>query len=120
MDLSAVFAAVLAAAATTQYLDWSSTVKLIAKKGLAGESNPIIKFMFGKSKYLALAYKMAPLPALVYAGWFHKGGDVQNFLVQYVNAPAGQLDHWALAWIGCGLFSMGVGLVGYLHNRNVK
>ncbi len=117
MNLSIVFAAALAAAGVTQYLDWSSTVKLIAKKGVASEANPIMRFFFSKSKYAALAYKMWPIGLLIYAGWFHAGGDVQHFMTQYVNAPAGNLDHWALAWIGCALVSMAVGLYGYLHNK---
>jgi Domain of unknown function (DUF5658) len=115
MNLSIPFALTLAAASVTNYLDWSTTVKLIAKNGISGESNPIMRFLMGKSKYLGLFWKAWPIALLVYAGWFFKGGDVQNFLVKYSNASG--TDHWALVWIGIALFSTGVGLYGYLNNK---
>jgi hypothetical protein len=119
MDLTIPFLLSVAAAVATNYLDWHNTVKLIAASGLAGEKNPVMRFFFGISKWVALAYKMWPYPTLVYYGCF-RWRDVQNYGVQYGNAPLGQTDHWAIAFILTALFGAGAGLFGYLKSRGKK
>ena len=118
MDLTIPFLAVSAAAIYANFLDWDSTVALIAKHGIAGESNPIMRFVMGKSKWLGLAYKAIAPACFLTGGFAVGGGDVQNFLVKYGDANG--TDHWAIAWFACALVYGGVGLYGYLHNKNQK
>lgn len=118
MNLLPLFAAVTAAGLVANYLDWKSTVDLITKHGLAGEANPIMRFFLGKSKWLGLAYKAVPPAILIYSGCFFKGGDIQNYGIQYTNADG--VDRWAIVWILSMAAYAGVGLYGYLHNRNQK
>jgi len=117
MNLTIPFLAAIGAAVATNFLDWNQTVALIKAKGLAGETNPIMRFLMGKSKWLGLAYKMWPYPTLVYFGMY-RWRDIQNYLVQYGNAPAGQVDRYqALSFVFTALFGAGVGLYGYLKGR---
>jgi hypothetical protein len=113
--ITGLFLAATAVAYGTQILDWVNTEKNIAKSGLSGEKNPIIKFLFEKSKYLALAYKVAPPTALVLAALHY--GDLKYWGVQYVNAPAGQVDKWAIGWILGQLGIAAIGLYGYLSSK---
>jgi hypothetical protein len=113
--ITGLFIAATAAAYGTNFLDWYNTEKDIAKSGLAGEKNPIMKFMFGKSKYLALAYKMLWPSATIAAALLF--GDLKWWNVQYVNAPAGQVDKWAIGWILTQVGVAAIGLYGYLSSK---
>jgi hypothetical protein len=101
-----------------QLLDWNNTRLDIKALGLANEKNPIIRFMFARSPWLALAYKLAPIVALVIAALHF--GDLKYWGVQYVNAPVGQVDRWAIGWI-LGQFGIAAfGLFGFLTSKKGK
>ena len=114
MNLSIPFFAAVAAAVATNFLDWKQTASLIKAKGTAGERNPLMRALMGKSKWLGLAYKMWPYPILVYFADFHFR-DITNYRAPYVNAPG--TDNWAIADILTALACAGLGLYGYLKSR---
>jgi hypothetical protein len=103
--LGFVFSAALAAAGVMSFLDWYRTEKLIAKNGVAGEKNPIMRFFFSKSKWAALAYKAWPMALLGFC-WLH----YQNG--EYTNEHA-----WAIVWILAALGSAGLDLYGFLKSK---
>lgn len=115
MNLTLVFLAAVAAGIGTQFLDWANTAKEIAKSGLAGEKNPVMRFFFSKSKWAALAYKLGWTPFLIYAGLFHAGGDVQNYGAVYADGSGH--DYWAITWIIAAIGVAGEGLYGWLKSK---
>jgi len=114
MNLSALFFSLVGVAVALNFLDWYKTVGLIKQFGLKSEKNFVMRFFFGKSKWLALVYKMWVYPLLVYAGYFHAGGDVQNVGVSYVDGPG--KDYWGIGWILAAILAAGVGAYGYFKS----
>jgi len=108
-----LFVAATAAAYAAQTLDWYNTKQDIAKTGLAGETNPIIRFFYGKSQWLALLWKTWPQTLILAAALhFH---DIVDYGVKYVNASG--VDKWAIGWILAQVAIAGIGLYGYLSSK---
>jgi len=94
-----------------QFLDWYNTEKGIAIAGIASEKNPFMRLLFGKSKWLAFAFKMGLPTAGVIAALYY--GDLANWGVQYSNMSAGHVDHWALGWVALQAIVGGWGVIAY-------
>ena len=114
MIMQLLFISATAAAELMQFLDWRNTELGIAKFGLASEKNPIMRKLFGVSKCLALAYKLAPAAVIFGAAEFYFK-DIQYFGMPYTNAPG--IDTWAIAWILTQVAVAGAGLYGYIVSK---
>lgn len=117
--ITGLFIAATAFAYGGQFLDWYNTEKGIAAHGIASEKNPIMRFIFGKSKWLAFAFKMGLPTAVIIAALGY--GDIKYWNVQYLNAPAGHVDKWAIGWIIAQLLVGGFGAIAYaVSSKEVK
>lgn len=110
-----IYLALVGLGAATQYLDWSSAKRIWERHDpKLRERNPVLRGLFGISPWLALAYKLVPTAALVVAILGPR--DVQNYGVEYGDAPGVYDTSWPFVWLGLAAAVVVAGTYGFLKN----
>lgn len=98
-------------------LDYISTLACF-KKVPGYEGNFIARFLFKKSKYAVLAYKLTGPTLVLYLAAF-KYKDIKFFNVKYANADG--VDKWLYAWLFLVVLSLAGSLwAAYSNYKKLK